>query len=209
MESSNRSHPNAYLQYQYNYNEPPFRKVKLASVKEGLYHPGLPTLRRMDRDTTMHRLPDEHSRTTTSCGSRDFEEGTTTLFKGARKPLSGANITSTGRSIRKLIPQYPAGITHTAPDNPYMLSVAKKDWSSFISASGEFALPLYNPKFFRFSGYSVRYLKPEITHSWKYTLNQEPKLDQHGQKPIPANVFSRYRDTFPQYSRNVSIESWR
>lgn len=37
----------------------------LASVKEGLYHPMLPTFRRMDMDTAMHRLPEEHSRTTT------------------------------------------------------------------------------------------------------------------------------------------------
>lgn len=37
----------------------------LASVKEGLYHPMLPTFRRMDMDTAVHRLPEEHSRTTT------------------------------------------------------------------------------------------------------------------------------------------------
>ena len=37
----------------------------LASVKNGLYHPMLPTFRRMDMDTAMHKLPEEHSRTTT------------------------------------------------------------------------------------------------------------------------------------------------
>jgi len=37
----------------------------LASVKEGLYHPMLPTFRRMDMDTAGHKLPEEHSRTTT------------------------------------------------------------------------------------------------------------------------------------------------
>lgn len=37
----------------------------LASVKDGLYHPMLPTFRRMDMDTAMHKLPEEHSRTTT------------------------------------------------------------------------------------------------------------------------------------------------
>lgn len=37
----------------------------LASVKEGLYHPMLPTFRRMDMDTAVHKLPEEHSRTTT------------------------------------------------------------------------------------------------------------------------------------------------
>ena len=41
------------------------RSNKLASVKEGLYHPMLPTFRRMDMDTAGHKLPEEHSRTTT------------------------------------------------------------------------------------------------------------------------------------------------
>ena len=41
------------------------RSHMLASVKEGLYHPMLPTFRRMDMDTAVHRLPEEHSRTTT------------------------------------------------------------------------------------------------------------------------------------------------
>lgn len=41
------------------------RSHMLASVKEGLYHPMLPTFRRMDMDTAVHKLPEEHSRTTT------------------------------------------------------------------------------------------------------------------------------------------------
>ena len=41
--------------------------VKLAGVKYELYHPFLPTLRRMDMDDVTNRLPHEHSRTTTMC----------------------------------------------------------------------------------------------------------------------------------------------
>jgi len=37
---------------------------KLPAVKESLYHPSLPTFRRMDIDTAAHKLPDEHCRTT-------------------------------------------------------------------------------------------------------------------------------------------------
>ena len=50
----------------YSYHYPSMQRVKLATVKEGLYHPSLPTFRRMDMDTAAHRLPDEHCRTTTS-----------------------------------------------------------------------------------------------------------------------------------------------
>lgn len=209
-DSSTAPHPNAHLQYHQNYNYPPFRRVMLAAVKEGLYHPKLPTLRRMDMDSATQKLPDEHCRTTTSAGPRNFKEATSSHFQNASKPLSGSRITETGRSLKNVIPAYPAGVTHTAPaNNRYMLSSAKEDWSKFISATGEFKLPEYDPKHFRFSGYAVRYLKPQVTQSWRYTLVQEPKLDQYQQRPIPANVYSRYRDTFPQYSRNVAVEAWR
>ena len=40
---------------------------KLPGVKEQLFHPRLPSLRRMDMDTVRHRLPDEHCRLTTPC----------------------------------------------------------------------------------------------------------------------------------------------
>ena len=59
----------------YSYHYPSMQRVKLAAVKEGLYHPCLPTFRRMDMDTAAHRLPDEHCRTTTSAtpGNKLFD----------------------------------------------------------------------------------------------------------------------------------------
>jgi len=39
-----------------------------------------------------------------------------------------------------------------------------------------------------FTGYATRYLRPEITSSWQYTLQQKPILDQYGQRPVPANI---------------------
>ncbi|XP_069113176.1 uncharacterized protein [Argopecten irradians] len=99
---------------------------------------------------------------------------------------------------------------YTTPDE---LKKAKEEWSDFLNRSPErfnIKLPeLPDSKDQRFLGYSVRYLRPEITKSWRYTLKQEPTLDQYGQRPMPANVFARYRDTYPQYSRNISSEAWR
>lgn len=40
---------------------------QLAGVKHILYHPRLPTLRRMDMDTVLHKLTSTHSRHTTFC----------------------------------------------------------------------------------------------------------------------------------------------
>ena len=52
----------------YVYSYPSTKKVQLAAVKTGLFHPNLPTFRRMDMDTAGHKLPDEHCRTTASAG---------------------------------------------------------------------------------------------------------------------------------------------
>ena len=52
----------------YSYQYPSFQRVQLAAVKDGLFHPKIPSFRRMDMDTAGHKLPDEHCRTTTTCG---------------------------------------------------------------------------------------------------------------------------------------------
>lgn len=47
----------------YSYRIPVGRRVQLVSVKEGIYHPRLPTIRQLDRDRVLQKLPDEHCRT--------------------------------------------------------------------------------------------------------------------------------------------------
>lgn len=58
----------------YSYQYPSFQRVQLAAVKDGLFHPKLPSFRRMDMDTAGHKLPDEHCRTTTTCGPGMFKD---------------------------------------------------------------------------------------------------------------------------------------
>ncbi|XP_071086693.1 sperm microtubule inner protein 8-like [Haliotis cracherodii] len=185
----------------YSYNYPSLRKVQLAAVKEGLFHPKLPTFRRMDMDTAGHKLPDEHCRTTTSSGPVDFRRATTTLFQPPKQRLSSMNVTDTGREL------------HSHYTTPEELTKTRQQWSDFLNRSPErydINLPeLPENKDLRFVGYAVRYLRPEVTRSWRYTLRQDPMLDQYGQRPMPANVFARYRDTYPQYSRNIASEAWR
>lgn len=55
----------------YNAQRP--QSVRLASVKHQLYNPQLPTLRRMDMDTVLHKLTTEHSRHTSSCEPGAFK----------------------------------------------------------------------------------------------------------------------------------------
>ncbi|XP_023492853.1 sperm microtubule inner protein 8 isoform X1 [Equus caballus] len=119
------------------------RRNQLAGVKQQLYHPALPSLRRMDMDSVTACLPDEHCQSTTYCGKDDFDNASFTLLGVPNKPLQSLDITATGRRLRdrcregKLVPIVP-GINRV--DWP-CFTRAIEDWSHFVSSAGEFKLP--------------------------------------------------------------------
>jgi len=51
----------------YLYDHPSINTFTVSTVKEGLFRPNLPRFRRFDIDDSVAKLPDEHSRTTTTC----------------------------------------------------------------------------------------------------------------------------------------------
>eukprot|EP00111_Clytia_hemisphaerica_P000712 TCONS_00002098-protein len=145
------------------------RLYKLPAVKECLYHPSLPTFRRMDIDTAAHKLPDEHCRTTSLYESEHFKNATVSLYKPPRRPLACATVTETGKNQ--------LDYKVSCPQSSIQKQHEKSDENDRLSHSG----------------YSMRYLSPAVTGSWKYSLRQEPYIDKQGQRPIPANIFSRHR----------------
>lgn len=60
---------------------PAHRRAQLVSVKEGIFHPNLPTFRRMDMDSVAQKLPDEHCRTTTCCNKGEKHKNKLRLTK--------------------------------------------------------------------------------------------------------------------------------
>ncbi|XP_047290033.1 sperm microtubule inner protein 8 isoform X2 [Homo sapiens] len=119
------------------------QRNQLAGVKQQLYHPALPTLRHMDRDTVKACLPDEHCQSTTYCRKDEFDNAHFTLLGVPNKPLQCLDITATGQKLRnryhegKLAPIAP-GINRV--DWP-CFTRAIEDWSHFVSSAGEFKLP--------------------------------------------------------------------
>ncbi|KAM3828559.1 sperm microtubule inner protein 8 [Vipera latastei] len=187
------------------------KKTMLAGVKDRLYHPCLPTLRRMDMDTMAHRLTDTHSRTTTTCSKEDFQRATFTLAGVPSRPLPSRAVLELRQSpagryrAGKLAPLPPGTNQEEWPS----YTRAMQDWSRFVSAAGEFALPSLERKVLGFSCYAVRYLKPDITQTWRYCLNQNPSLDRYGPKPLPYNTVNTYRSFGTAHSRSHYLEPWR
>ncbi|XP_020138344.2 sperm microtubule inner protein 8 isoform X2 [Microcebus murinus] len=188
----------------------PRRRRQLAGVKQQLYNPALPSLRRMDIDTVKGCLPDEHCQTTTYCRKDEFDNAHFTLLGVPNKPLQCLDITATGRKIRrrycegKLAPLAP-GINRV--DWP-CFTRAIEDWSRLVSSAGEFKLPCLNKRVEGFSGYAVRYLKPEVTQSWRYCLNRNPSLDRYGQKPMPFESLNTFRRFSSHYSHVNYLTPW-
>ncbi|MBZ3889986.1 Testis, prostate and placenta-expressed protein [Sciurus carolinensis] len=202
----------------------PRQRKQLASVKQQLYHPALPTLRRMDMDSVKACLSDEHSQSSTYCRKDEFDNAHFTLLGIPNQPLHCLDITPTGQKLHckyregKLVPIVP-GINRI--DWP-SFTRAIEDWSHFVSTAGEFKLPCLNNGVERFSGYAVRYLKPDVTQNWRicsrerrgglggcrssrvdqrphscgppqYCVNQNPSLDRYGQKPLPFDSLNAFR----------------
>lgn len=150
----------------YNYHHPSIQAVSLASVKDSIWHPRLPTLRRMDMDSIAAKLPDEHSRSSTACTRDDFRRATTCLFSRMPERLPALGITETGREIFRRA---------NAPDE---LRRARLGWSEFLDRCPE----RYNTRLteldenccgqLEFGGYAVRYMRPGITASWRRPLDR-------------------------------------
>nr|XP_033796148.1 testis, prostate and placenta-expressed protein [Geotrypetes seraphini]XP_033796149.1 testis, prostate and placenta-expressed protein [Geotrypetes seraphini] len=189
---------------------PPTR-VKLAGVKESIYNPNLPTMRKMEMDSMRGKLSDEHCRTTTTCTQEDFENASFTLLGVPNRRLPCLDITETGRLLSSRYPMgmgsaIPSGITR---DEWPCYTSAMDDWSKLLSSSGEFRLPSVRGRVIGYSGYAVRFLKPDVTQTWRFTLQQNPSLDKYSQKPLPIDTLNTFRTFGSAYSRSAYLRPWR
>ncbi|KAB0384934.1 hypothetical protein FD755_006851 [Muntiacus reevesi] len=188
----------------------PRRRNQLAGVKQQLYHPALPSLRRMDMDSVKACLSDEHCQSTTYCRKDDFDNAYFTLLGVANKPLQCLDITETGQRLRnryhegKLAPIAP-GINRV--DWP-CFTRAIEDWSRFVSSAREFKLPCASKK-----GPSSRSQwgggGGQAEQSPEFCLNQNPSLDRYGQKPLPFDSLNAFRRFGSNYSRVNYLTPWR
>uniref|UniRef100_A0A4X2MDJ9 Sperm microtubule inner protein 8 n=1 Tax=Vombatus ursinus TaxID=29139 RepID=A0A4X2MDJ9_VOMUR len=175
----------------------PPRRNMLPGVKQQLYHPYLPTLRQMDMDTVMAKLPDEHCQSSTYCCKGDFDHAHFSLLSVPNKSLNGL-VSDPPRLESSLeveggCPLWRMGsICHGI--EVMTLAWVMLHLLSLSTVEG-------------FSGYAVRYLKPDITQCWRYCLNQNPSLDQYGQKPLPNDTMNTFR-SFSSAYRHSNIKQW-
>ncbi|XP_069848768.1 sperm microtubule inner protein 8 isoform X2 [Dipodomys merriami] len=166
------------------------QRNQLAGVKHQLYHPALPTLRRMDMDSVKACLPDTHCQSSTYCSKDEFDNVRFSLLGVPNKPLQCLGITQSGQKLHdkyregKLQPIAPGINCVRWPSYKHAI----EDWSRFLCSGEKFKRPCPSKKVEHFCGYGVRRLKPEVTQNCRYCLNQNPNVDRFGQKPLPYNA---------------------
>ncbi|XP_016062060.1 PREDICTED: testis, prostate and placenta-expressed protein [Miniopterus natalensis] len=183
------------------------QRNQLAGVKQQIYHPALPSLRRMDMDSVRACLSDEHCQSTTYCRKADFDNAYYTLLGVPNKPLQCLDITGTGQRLRRrcregnLVP-IARGINRV--DWP-CFTRAIEDWSRFVSSAGEFKLPCPSKR----GQSALRGGRPGARQTRSYCLNQNPSLDRYGQKPLPFDSLNAFRCFGSRYSRVNYLIPWR
>ncbi|XP_042528765.1 testis, prostate and placenta-expressed protein isoform X2 [Dipodomys spectabilis] len=186
------------------------QRNQLAGVKHQLYHPALPTLRRMDMDSVKACLPDTHCQSSTYCSKDEFDNVRFSLLGVPNKPLQCLGITQSGQKLHdkyregKLQPIAPGINCVRWPSYKHAI----EDWSRFLSSGEKFKRPCPSKKVEHFCGYGVRRLKPEVTQNWRYCLNQSPNVDRFGQKPLPYNALNAFRTFGSHYSRANYLTPW-
>ncbi|XP_073516058.1 sperm microtubule inner protein 8 [Phyllobates terribilis] len=170
----------------------------LAGVKHSLYHPRLPTLRRMEMDSVGSKLSDEHSRSSTPCDHGSFRSPWISSSDLEKCPLPSLEITDTGRRLtqrrvdRNMAPNLQGWIEEK--------EVQRIQYSTKCTeAAGSFQLPDLRGMDLGFRGSAVRFLSPHVPHSWGFCLEQNPSVDDHGQKPVPVETMNTFRSFVPTF----------
>lgn len=139
------------------------RLHKLAGVKQALYHPALPTFRRMHRHDMLHKLPDEHCRTTTALTKDDFSKLITN-----RGP--GINYKCTSQELQKRISTYQPVEIGTSYTENWNKTMSKLDM-----------------------GLEKRCNDPQINATWHHYRPVTVMVQNKVCKPLPAMTLSQYR----------------
>ncbi|CAG5135513.1 unnamed protein product [Candidula unifasciata] len=194
-----------YPDYLYHY--PCFKKVQIAAVKRQIFHPNLPTLRAMDRDTVLCKLPDEHCQSTTCCTLADFSEANVKGHRLPRLRIVCPDVTETARE--------PSRVFNSSRDIQKGFSL----WSQYLDSPSLFTdrpedrllhKRNYDPNALHFNGHQI---KPQVVieRNIRMTLRSEPRLDHRGQQqqqPTPSEIKSRYRHEYPVFYRDMSSQPW-
>ncbi|UJR25586.1 hypothetical protein I4U23_006930 [Adineta vaga] len=178
-------------------------RYKLASVKKQIYNPIVPTIRHIERDEVLCRLPDEHCRHTSSFTEEQFQNfdptrsNTFVDFTGLNwndsgKALMGSNDPSSLQSAstpafgHRLRPDKSQTDTRSAQNQIYRTpTFSSSSFSSTTKTPVKYS--------FRNYGLGVYDQTPKSTMWPRYHMNTKNTFDSINRLPLPSQMQGIFR----------------
>ncbi|CAF1055652.1 unnamed protein product [Rotaria sordida] len=186
---------------------------KLAAMKKQLYNPRLPTIRHMERDDVLCRLPDEHCRHTTSLTTEQFENFDPTR-DDAFIELFGLNWYDAGKTLMDTDDSAPIQREPTpvfgARSRPDKSQIDIRPSQSKLYRSPSLScLPtsttLTNPIKYSYRNYGSGTFDQTTKHTiWpRFHMNTKNSFDSINRMPMPSQMQNIFRSA----SMHVGVSS--
>ncbi|XP_075260874.1 uncharacterized protein LOC142352270 [Convolutriloba macropyga] len=185
----------------------PLKRITGVKVDQ-IYNPRLPSLRRIEMDHLLGKLPYEHCRNTTWLSKREFDQPTVKIFEDRqfnKQVFKGSSTdhAATGVGVPSGDALYGTTMAQRVPSATAMTraQVARREMEEMAKSQD------------RFSKYLATNLNaaennalPPIKYS--QTLREEPSIDWKGQVPVPVRSLDKHR-FLPNQHLSVANSAWK
>ncbi|XP_063719537.1 uncharacterized protein LOC134846206 isoform X2 [Symsagittifera roscoffensis] len=195
----------------------PLKRITGVKMDGHMYNPRLPSLRRIEMDHQLGKLPYEHCRNTTWLTKREFENPTVKIFEDRqfnkqifRQSSAGTQGSSPEGALYFNSPRGDGGVgasmTHRVPsaNGVSRAEIARREMENMVKEQERFSNYLA-------ANLNVQAAPPEnslppLRHA--QTLKDEPGVDWRGQLPVAARALDKHR-TLTNNHYSVANTSWR
>lgn len=176
----------------------PTRRITGVKVNQ-IYNPQLPSLRRIEMDHILGKLPYEHCRATTWLSKEHFDRPTVKVFEDRqfhKRVYRGQTAYPERLPRPQNIEMRPSTTSRAEVARAELEALANRqeNFSKYLTANLN-ANPLKDRK-----------VPPPLRYA--QTFKQDPSIDWRGQMPVPARALDKHRE-FPNFHRDVSNAAWK
>jgi len=202
--------------------------TRITAVKvDQIYNPRLPSLRRIEMDHLLGKLPYEHCRQTTFLTKPEFDNPTVKIFedrqfnkqifRGSSASQHGRPSTAERNNPTAAVAQKPNPAVVVPPgDALHGTTIPQRAPSASSVSRAQIArremeeMARSQDRFSKYMATNLNATESNALPPIKYsqTLRQEPSIDWKGQVPVPARALDRHR-YFPNNHYAVANSCWK
>jgi len=178
---------------------------RLTGVKIGqIYNPHLPSLRRIEMDHVLGKLPYEHCRATTWLSRDHFDNPAVKIFEDRqfnKQVYRGASAQPLTRAMSANKIGNPGKMQPSAANTPSRAQIARAEMEALAKSQETFSKYLT-------VNLNAKDTKTPAPLRYAQTLKEEPSVDWRGQMPVPARGLDKHR-SYPNYHLDIASSAWK